>query len=97
MPPGFRTVGPLCAGQRPRYSDVQRFAHMPTITLRLPDGASSALRVIARRQAATSARGDRVRIIPNHSCVVSNLADHAWSIDGREATALGIAAGGRIM
>ena len=26
--------------------------------------------------------GDRVRIIPNHSCVVSNLVDQAWLVDG---------------
>ena len=61
---------------------------MPTITLRLPDGALSALRIIPRRQAAASARGDRVRIIHNHSWVVSNLVDHARLIDGHEATAL---------
>jgi D-serine deaminase-like pyridoxal phosphate-dependent protein len=40
--------------------------------------------------------GDRVRIIPNHSCVVSNLVDQAWLIDGEEASALDIAARGRI-
>jgi D-serine deaminase-like pyridoxal phosphate-dependent protein len=40
--------------------------------------------------------GDRVRIIPNHSCVVSNLVDHAWLIDGNDAEALSIAARGRI-
>jgi D-serine deaminase-like pyridoxal phosphate-dependent protein len=26
--------------------------------------------------------GDRVRVVPNHSCVVSNLADAAWLTDG---------------
>jgi D-serine deaminase-like pyridoxal phosphate-dependent protein len=26
--------------------------------------------------------GDRVRLVPNHSCVVSNLVDDAWLIDG---------------
>lgn len=26
--------------------------------------------------------GDRVRLVPNHSCVVSNLVDEAWVIDG---------------
>jgi D-serine deaminase-like pyridoxal phosphate-dependent protein len=26
--------------------------------------------------------GDRVQIIPNHSCVVSNLTDRAWLVDG---------------
>jgi len=40
--------------------------------------------------------GDRVRIIPNHSCVVSNLVDRAWLVDGDNAEALPIAARGRI-
>ena len=40
--------------------------------------------------------GDRVRVIPNHSCVVSNLVDHAWIVDGTDAEALPIAARGRI-
>ena len=26
--------------------------------------------------------GDRVRVLPNHSCVVSNLVDQAWLVDG---------------
>ena len=40
--------------------------------------------------------GDRVRIIPNHSCVVSNLVDQAWLVDGESVEALPIAARGRI-
>ena len=40
--------------------------------------------------------GDRVRIIPNHSCVVSNLVDQAWLVDGDNAEALPIAARGKI-
>jgi len=40
--------------------------------------------------------GDRVRIIPNHSCVVSNLVDCAWLVDGDTAEPLPIAARGRI-
>ena len=40
--------------------------------------------------------GDRVRIVPNHSCVVSNLVDQAWLVDGNNAEALPIAARGRI-
>ncbi len=40
--------------------------------------------------------GDRIRIIPNHSCVVSNLVDQAWLIDGEKAEALPIAARGKI-
>ncbi len=41
--------------------------------------------------------GDRVRVLPNHACVVSNLVDQAWLMDGGHvAGALPIAARGRI-
>jgi D-serine deaminase-like pyridoxal phosphate-dependent protein len=30
------------------------------------------------------APGDLVRVVPNHSCVVSNLVDRAWRVDGPE-------------
>ena len=40
--------------------------------------------------------GDRVQIIPNHSCVVSNLVDQAWLVDGAMVEPLPIAARGRI-
>jgi D-serine deaminase-like pyridoxal phosphate-dependent protein len=40
--------------------------------------------------------GDRVRIVPNHSCVVSNLVDQAWLVDGDRVAPLPIAARGRI-
>ena len=40
--------------------------------------------------------GDLVRIVPNHSCVVSNLVDQAWLVDGETAQPLPIAARGRI-
>jgi D-serine deaminase-like pyridoxal phosphate-dependent protein len=47
--------------------------------------------------AAPLAPGDRVRVLPNHACVVSNLVDQAWLTEG--ATVVGplpIAARGRI-
>ena len=40
--------------------------------------------------------GDLVRIIPNHSCVVSNLVDRAWLIDGENVEPMPILARGRI-
>ena len=40
--------------------------------------------------------GARVRIVPNHSCVVSNLVDQAWLLDGDQVEALPIEARGRI-
>ena len=46
-------------------------------------------------KATTLEPGDRVRIIPNHSCVVSNLVDQAWLIDGETVERLPIAARGK--
>lgn len=40
--------------------------------------------------------GDLVRILPNHSCVVSNLVDQAWLIGEEGVCALPIVARGRI-
>lgn len=41
--------------------------------------------------------GDLVRIVPNHSCVVSNLVDSAWLVDGEQVIErLDISARGRI-
>jgi D-serine deaminase-like pyridoxal phosphate-dependent protein len=40
--------------------------------------------------------GDRVRIVPNHSCVVSNLVDRAWLVDDDAVEPMPIAARGRI-
>lgn len=40
--------------------------------------------------------GDRVRVVPNHACVVSNLTDAAWLVEGPEVVEpLPIAARGR--
>jgi D-serine deaminase-like pyridoxal phosphate-dependent protein len=44
---------------------------------------------------APLAPGDLVRVVPNHSCVVSNLVDQAWLVEGETVTALSIAARGR--
>jgi D-serine deaminase-like pyridoxal phosphate-dependent protein len=41
--------------------------------------------------------GDLVRLVPNHSCVVSNLVDYAWIVEGDEVLdQMPIAARGRI-
>jgi len=52
--------------------------------------------VTVLNRSTTLEPGDRVRIIPNHSCVVSNLVDQAWLVDGDAAEALPISARGRI-
>ena len=40
--------------------------------------------------------GQLVRVLPNHACVVSNLVDQAWLVEGNGISALPIAARGRI-
>jgi D-serine deaminase-like pyridoxal phosphate-dependent protein len=40
--------------------------------------------------------GDRVRVLPNHSCVVSNLVDRVWLVDGEDCEPLSIEARGCI-
>ena len=40
--------------------------------------------------------GDLVRILPNHACVVSNLVDQAWLVEGGQVEPLPIVARGRI-
>jgi D-serine deaminase-like pyridoxal phosphate-dependent protein len=41
--------------------------------------------------------GDLVRVVPNHSCVVSNLMDHVWRVDGAEVLGrMDVSARGRI-
>ena len=41
--------------------------------------------------------GDLVRVVPNHSCVVSNLVDAAWLVDGHEVLdRIEVSARGRI-
>ncbi len=53
--------------------------------------------VRARSGAHALVPGDLVRIVPNHSCVVSNLVDAAWIVDGDEVVEpLQISARGRI-
>jgi D-serine deaminase-like pyridoxal phosphate-dependent protein len=43
------------------------------------------------------APGDLVRIVPNHSCVVSNLVDQTWLVNGDQTVGtIAIAARGRI-
>jgi D-serine deaminase-like pyridoxal phosphate-dependent protein len=66
----------------------------PELTLERLSEEHAVVRVAAM---TTLEPGDRVRVIPNHSCVVSNLVDEAWLVDG--ASVLGplpIAARGKI-
>ncbi len=52
--------------------------------------------VIATRGTTTLEPGDVVRVLPNHSCVVSNLVDQVWLLEDDQVTELPVAARGRI-
>lgn len=75
----------LHAGARPDPALLVERLSEEHATVRVLDGAA-ALRP-----------GDRVRLVPNHACVVSNLVDRAWIVDGtRVLEPLDIAARGKI-
>ena len=40
--------------------------------------------------------GDLVRVLPNHSCVVSNLVDQVWIVEGPTSRERWTSARGRI-
>lgn len=40
--------------------------------------------------------GDLVRVVPNHACVVTNLVDTLWLLDGEHVEPLAVAARGKI-
>ena len=40
--------------------------------------------------------GDLVRVLPNHACVVTNLVDQLWLLDGDRVESLPVAARGKI-
>jgi D-serine deaminase-like pyridoxal phosphate-dependent protein len=74
-------------------SDVQ--APDESLTIERLSEEHANVRVMAGAQALEP--GDLVRIVPNHSCVVSNLVDAAWLVDGERAVErLEISARGRI-
>jgi len=93
---GARGFAPL-AGHGVIYRDVQ-----------MPEGVKPDKHLIIERLSEEHATvsvvsgetslepGDRVRVVPNHSCVVSNLVDEAWVVDGERVTAMPIAARGRL-
>jgi D-serine deaminase-like pyridoxal phosphate-dependent protein len=75
----------LRAGARPDPNLLVERLSEEHATVRVLDGAA-ALRP-----------GDRVRLVPNHACVVSNLVDRAWIVEGtRVLEPLDIAARGKI-
>lgn len=80
----YRNLVPAAGEQPDPHLHVERLSEEHA-TVRVSPGA------------AALGPGDRVRVLPNHACVVSNLVDQAWLMDGGQvAVALPIAARGRI-
>ena len=82
--PGYGAVFPSLAATQPDPTIVIERLSEEHATVRVPD--SCPLKI-----------GDRVRILPNHSCVVTNLADELVGVDGQcVVDRLPVAARGRI-
>jgi D-serine deaminase-like pyridoxal phosphate-dependent protein len=52
--------------------------------------------VRVRSGSTTLEPGDRLRVLPNHACVVTNLVDQLWLTDGDHVERLPVAARGKI-
>jgi D-serine deaminase-like pyridoxal phosphate-dependent protein len=83
----------------PGYGAVMRGLHVadpdPLLIVERLSEEHANVRVVEGE--TTLRTGDLVRIVPNHSCVVSNLVDAVWLVDGdRVIEQLPVAARGRI-
>ena len=79
----YRNLVPTAAEQPDPHLHVERLSE-----------EHATVRVDSR--AAVLRPGDRVRLLPNHACVVSNLVDQAWLVEGGQVSdPLPIAARGR--
>lgn len=58
----------------------------------------STAQLIYRKPIGDPAIGERIRIIPNHCCVVSNIADSVWLVrDGQVVGEEKVAARGKVI
>ena len=81
--PGYGVVLPSLETNEPDESLVVERLSEEHATVKAPAGS-------------TMRPGELVRIIPNHSCVVSNLADAVWLVDGAQVVErLDVSARGR--
>lgn len=80
----------------PGYGLVLRDGLAPDANLLIERLSEEHATVRAVNGATDLEPGDRVRVLPNHSCVVSNLVDEAWLLEGDRVGALPIEARGRI-
>jgi D-serine deaminase-like pyridoxal phosphate-dependent protein len=83
------------AGYGAVMQDLDAAAPDDTLLIERLSEEHATVRVTASQRALVP--GDLVRIVPNHSCVVSNLVDHVWRVDGNEVIGrVEIAARGRL-
>jgi D-serine deaminase-like pyridoxal phosphate-dependent protein len=80
----------------PGFGEVVRADMTPDTNLLIERLSEEHATVRALNGSTDLEPGDRVRIVPNHSCVVSNLVDQAWLVEGNRVEPLEIAARGRI-
>lgn len=87
------------SGPTPGYGAVLRSldAATPDDSLLVERLSEEHATVRVRSGESALAPGDLVRIVPNHSCVVSNMVDRVWLVDGRTVIEpIEVAARGRI-
>jgi D-serine deaminase-like pyridoxal phosphate-dependent protein len=87
------------SGSMPGYGAVLRDLQSPDVHdgLLIERLSEEHATVRARTDGEALRTGDLVRIVPNHSCVVSNLVDEVWLVDGESVVdRLPVAARGRI-
>jgi D-serine deaminase-like pyridoxal phosphate-dependent protein len=91
---GARGFTPL-EGYGAPLADVYASEPDPSLVIERLSEEHATVRAIDGRSALRT--GDLVRIVPNHSCVVSNLVDRIWIVDGATVLEpLAVAARGRI-
>jgi D-serine deaminase-like pyridoxal phosphate-dependent protein len=89
-----RGFGPV-RGHGAVLQDLMRAAPDETLSVERLSEEHANVRALAGESGLRT--GDLVRLVPNHSCVVSNMVDEAWLVEGeRVLEALPIAARGRI-
>jgi D-serine deaminase-like pyridoxal phosphate-dependent protein len=90
MARGFATM----TGHGEPFKAVNGTEPDPSLVIERLSEEHATVRVVDDTPLAT---GDLVRIVPNHSCVVSNLVDAIWVVDGEDVIdTLQVAARGRI-
>jgi D-serine deaminase-like pyridoxal phosphate-dependent protein len=82
-------------GHGTTFTDVNGTEPDPSLCIERLSEEHATVRVVDGETRLTT--GDLVRIVPNHSCVVSNMVDAVWFVDGEDVVErVPVAARGRI-